>query len=220
MADIFNSFYYGIGYYRRLGFCINTFLNGEITTRFILKAFSIIVVAGVIFGYYLDDVKRSAPSKSAKYFAFASALVILILVVGAFFVVGSPMKARSMQFDQQRINDLQNIQYQVVNYWQRKEEIPNALTDLNDSISGYMAPTDPETHQSYEYNVKDSKNLSFELCAVFNLDSKIQSGIKPMPAYPVYDGINSQNWDHFSGHACFERIIDKQLYPPTDKPVK
>ena len=48
---------------------INIFLGGEITVRFVLKALSILVVAGAIFSYYLDDVKRREPSVLAKYFA-------------------------------------------------------------------------------------------------------------------------------------------------------
>ncbi len=195
-----------------LVFVINIFLNGEITTRFILKALSIILVASVIFGYYLDDVRRNNTSKLAKTFAWVSGLIILALVIGAFFIVGSPMKARSAQFDQQRVNDLQNIQGQVLNYWQRKGAMPQNLADLNDSISGYVAPKDPQTKNSYEYNLKDSTNLSFELCATFNLPSMTSAvGPKSMPVYP---GDFSQNWDHEAGRICFERTIDQQLYPP------
>lgn len=196
-------------------FVINTFLGGEIKARFILKALSVLVVAGVIFGYYLDDVRRNIPSKSAKYFASAVGIIVLILVVGAFFIVGSPMQARLLQFDQQRVGDLQNIQSQVVNFWQRKEQLPQNLADLNDSISGYFVPSDPQTNQPYEYNVKDVAALTFELCAVFNLESARQA---PVPAYS-YDGY-SQNWDHKAGRVCFERTIDKELYPPLNKAIE
>src|SRR3989344_5234922 len=57
---------------------INIFMGGEITTRFILKALSVLLVAGVVFGYYLDDVRRETPTKSAKYFAWATGVIILI----------------------------------------------------------------------------------------------------------------------------------------------
>lgn len=209
-------------------FVIDTFLGGEIKARFILKALSVLVVAGVIFGYYLDDVKRSIPAKSAKYFASATSTIILILVIGAFFIIGSPMQARLVQFDQQRVGDLQNIQSQIVNFWQRKEQLPQSLANLNDSISGYTVPQDPQKEMSYEYNVKDLTALTFELCAVFSLDSNIQSktlkGARqmPVPAYS-YDGYYdrySQNWNHSAGRVCFERTIDKELYPPLDKTIK
>ncbi len=194
-------------------FVVNTFLGGEIKARFILKALSILVVAAVIFGYYLDDVRRAAPSKSARYFAWATSVVILISVIGAFFIVGSPMQARRQQFDQQRASDLQTIQYQVVNYWQRKGTMPQSLSDLSDSISGYSAQKDPETGNAYGYNVKDSANLIFELCATFNLQSSQSNGPKAVPMYYPGD-LYSQNWDHSAGRVCFERTIDQQLYPP------
>jgi len=194
-----------------LVFIFNTFLNGEITTRFALKAFSIVIVALAIFGYYLDDVRKDEPSKFTKYFAWAVSILVIVLFVGAFFIVGSPMKARSAQFDQQRVYALQGIQSQVVNYWQRKGVLPNKLADLKDSISGYAVPTDPQTNMSYEYIVLNPAELAFQLCATFNLASDENStGPK---AIPVYYGDSQQNWDHQVGRVCFDRTIDKQLYP-------
>ncbi|MGA2417743.1 MAG: DUF5671 domain-containing protein [Candidatus Staskawiczbacteria bacterium] len=198
-------------------FVINTFLGGEITTRFILKALSVLAVAGVIFGYYLDDVRREIPTKSAKYFAWGSGILVLVVVVAAFFVVGTPITARLIQFDQQKISDLQNIQSQIVNYWQKKQILPNSLSDLTDPISGFKAPTDSPTKNPYEYNIKDKTNLSFELCANFNKPSTSQDiSNTPMPLAGL-PGSYNQNWTHASGRVCFERTIDKQLYPPLNK---
>jgi hypothetical protein len=194
---------------------INTFLGGEITIRFILKALSILLVAGVIFGYYLDDVRRDTPTKSAKYFAWVSGILVLAAVVGAFFIVGSPMTARLTQFDQQKVSDLQGIQYQIVNYWQSKEKLPATLSDLNDAISGYKVPVDPQNSANYEYNIKDATNLSFELCATFNKSGSDQYGPVSVPV-PVRG--NSDNWTHLSGRVCFGRTIDKQLYPVKQNP--
>ena len=194
---------------------INTFLGGEITARFVLKALSVLLVASVVFGYYLDDVRRATPAKSAKYFAWGTSAAVLIGVVGAFFIIGSPATARLMQFDQQKISDLQNIQYQIVSYWQRKEKLPSTLADLNDPISGFKVPNDPQTNQSYEYNIKDAANLSFELCATFNKEGGDMYGYVEPRAYPSKG--QADNWQHSAGRVCFERTIDKQLYPPSSK---
>jgi len=43
---------------------IYTFLGGEITTRFILKAVTVLVVAGVVFYYYLTDIKKEEAAAS------------------------------------------------------------------------------------------------------------------------------------------------------------
>lgn len=192
---------------------INMLLGGEVTIRFILKALSVLLVAGFVFGYYLDDVRRDVPAKSAKYFAWGSSVLVLAVIVAAFFIVGTPNSARLMQFDQQKISDLQGIQSQIVNYWQRKEALPNSLSDLNDPISNYMIPSDPETNKSYEYIVKDEGNLSFELCATFNKEGKDQyNQARPVSVGTAVKGY-SESWQHPSGKFCFERTIDKQLYP-------
>jgi len=193
-------------------FVINTFLGGSTTVSFILKALSILLVAGIIFGYYLDDVRRETPTKSAKYFAWATSILVLAVIVYSFIIVGSPNSARLVQFDQQRISDLQGIQSQIVNYWQKKATMPISLFVLNDTISGYAVPSDPQTKASYEYIIKDATNLSFELCATFSQPSQTV----PQPLYVVPAGI-AQNWDHAAGKICFERTIDKQLYPPLTK---
>ena len=197
---------------------INMFLGGEITVRFVLKALSILLVAGIIFGYYLDDVRRETPTKLAKYFAWVSGAVVLAVIIGAFFIVGSPTTARLMGFDQQKISDLQNIQWQVVSYWQRKEAMPKTLADLQDPISSYMIPVDAQTKVPYEYILKDAATLSFELCATFNRQGTDQysqyNQARPVTA-PVKGSMDV--WAHTAGRVCFERTIDKQLYPPVSK---
>lgn len=195
---------------------INTFLGGEITTRFILKALSVLLVAGFVFGYYFDDVRRPTPSKSAKYFAWGTSVLVLAVIVGAFFIVGSPMTARLVQFDQQKISDLQGMQYQIVNYWQGKEKLPATLSDLSDTISGYKVPIDPQNSANYEYNIKDATNLSFELCATFNKQGNDMHALSGAPI-SFSPKVNADNWDYPAGHYCFERTIDKQLYPPLNK---
>lgn len=198
---------------------INMLLGGEITVRFILKAISVLLVAGVIFGYYLDDVRKETPTKSAKYFALISGFIVLVAVIGSFFIVGSPATARLMQFDEQKVSELQGIQYQIVNYWQSKEKLPENLSELNDKISGYQVPDDPQLREAkqewtahYEYEITDSINLSFKLCAVFNRISDQNAS----PYKYGYDMVG-QNWDHPAGRFCFERTIDKELYPPMSK---
>lgn len=208
-------------------FVINTFLGGEITARFVLKALSIIFVAGIILGYYLDDVRREKPAKSSRYFAWISSILVLSVIISAFIMAGSPNSARLIQFDQQKVSDLQGIQYQIVNYWQRKGMLPVALSDLNDTISGYNVPVDPQTGANYEYyatnltkitlnsNIINNPGiLSFQLCATFNKQSTSQS-LQPMApvSIPTQLGGVSQNWNHTAGRVCFERTIDRQLYP-------
>jgi len=191
---------------------INSLLGGETTLKFILKALSVLLVAGFVFGYYLDDVRRDTPAKSGKYFAIITGILVVIAIITSFFIIGSPQSARSVQFDQQKISDLQVIQDQIVYYYQSKEKLPSSLSSINDPISSFKVPIDPQTNQPYEYNVINAENLTFELCAVFNKEGSDQYAQYSAPVKGVAD-----NWAHSAGRICFERTIDKQLYPPFNK---
>lgn len=191
---------------------IRSFLGGEITIRFILKSLAALFLAGLIFGYYLWDSRREFPSASKKLRCFVwiiSGLVAITVITG-FFIIGSPAQERVRRFDQQRINNLQNIQSEIVNYWFNKRVLPENLSALENSISGYKTPTDPLTGKPYAYTVKGFE--SFELCAVFGLDSGDSENQAPTAPKPIDGGYN-QNWQYNAGETCFERTIDKELYP-------
>jgi len=191
---------------------IYNFLQGELTIRFFLKIISVLAVAASILGYYLYESRRKPGVISSKIKIFTRlviAIVAVIVIIG-FFIAGSPFKQRLVRFDRERVNDLQMIQGQIVNFWMNKEKLPASLNDLKDNISGFVAPVDPETGNPYEYRVKG--NLTFELCANFNFTSKEGAVNISAPAYPRY-GIE-ENWNHSAGRVCFERTIDPDIYKP------
>lgn len=51
--------------------------------------------------------------------------------------MGSPAQQRTWRLDDKRVNDLQNIQSQVINYWQQKEKLPMTLSELSNPMTGY-----------------------------------------------------------------------------------
>jgi hypothetical protein len=213
---------------------INIYLNGEITGRFVWKVLAILLVAGCIGKYYFFSIVSGTGngflSRYARTIRLGNAwfgiIMVVVTIVGGFLIVGSPAKQRAIRFDEQRISDLTTIQYQVVNYWQAKQKLPATLVDLNDPISNFIVPTDPETKSAYEY-VATSSKPAFELCATFDLASQDTTGqgayngsggvIVPMsyPALPI--GIQNDSWTHLAGHSCFDRTIDPQKYPPLQK---
>lgn len=188
---------------------INTFLGGEITTRFILKIFSVIIVAGGIFAYYFYDLRDGSGKSFKLWTILTSAVVILSLVLG-FSVMGSPLTQRLKRLDAERVNHLTEIQWQIINFWQKKGELPKNIDELNDPISGFTVPVDPDTGSQYQYSQIGDK--TFKLCAVFSLESVELAG--PGMKTP-YGSIESSNWSHKQGENCFERKIDPELYPVT-----
>lgn len=203
---------------------INTYLGGEISARFIYKVLAVIVVSGAVFKYYFFSINEKYKlAKIAKQGSIWGGIILVIAaIIGGFLVVGSPAKQRALRFDDQRVSDLQNIQYQVRNYWQQKGKLPTVLSDLNDSLSYMSVPNDPENKKMYEYTMKGG--ASFELCANFALATENTSGkggyYNGSIAYPMYpDGAN-ENWKHETGRTCFTRTIDPELYPVNSKTAK
>ena len=207
----FTLFIAGITIITDLVVLIYNFLGGDLTSRFVLKILVVLLVAGVVFWYYQKDLKNALSEKQIKKLAYGVSLFILASIVAGFFTAGSPMKARLYNFDERKVSDLQSIQYEIINYWQRKEALPQILDDLSDSISGFSASVDPQTLKAYEYSVKD--NMVFELCAEFNLLSNFGAIGRSISERLVMKGVYADNWNHEAGRQCFERTIDPVLYP-------
>lgn len=186
---------------------IRNFLEGELTIRFLLKNASVLVIISVIFGYYLKQLKKEKEyfTKNEKLFVWAVAFVVLMTIAFGFLMTGSPLTQRLIKSDEQRISHLQMIQSQIVFYFQQKGELPATLSNLEDSISGFTPPQDPETGIFYEY--QKQSDTSFILCATFKAESVEYTRVAPPPIHSF------DTWDHQAGYACFSRTIDPELYP-------
>jgi hypothetical protein len=218
---------------------VKYFVSGEITLRFILKILVTLAVAKWTLLYYLYQLRDSKWKKIVDSMApWVASVLAVAAIVFAFTVMGSPFKQRQLRLDDRRIQDLQTIQYQVINFWQQKEKLPEKLADLANPLSGFSIPVDPEFEKGivYEYNKKS--DLTFELCSTFTLPIPkgwqennylgYKGGIMPMaePArdvatsaiYPYPGEGSNESWDHEAGRTCFERTIDKDMYPPFPKP--
>lgn len=194
---------------------LNTFLGGEITSRFVLKVAVIFLIAGGFFLHFLADLKGywfENPSRS-KMVAYGAVVLVLASVVGGFFIIGSPTTARLYNADQLKVQDLNSIQWQVVNFWQTKQKLPSTLADVADPISGFSVPVDRQTGASYKYEATGP--TTFKLCAIFNLPSRDNKGASSMVERPV--GVEGDNWQHGEGEQCFTRTIDPERYPAIKK---
>lgn len=217
---------------------VRYFVSGEITSRFILKVSGALFVGLIVDFYYSLKMKNinfnSVRSKKwGMVCGVVSTILFLGLIVWSFSVMGSPKEQRAWRMDEKRVGDLQNIQYQIINYWQQKEKIPEKLSDLSNPISGFSLPVDPEFEQGKVYEYIAKENLSFELCATFtadmpkgwiessysNVSGPMYAGsdvkISSSVAYPA-GGVN-ESWKYNIGRTCFTRTIDKDIYPVFEK---
>lgn len=192
---------------------VNYFLGGDLTMRFGLKVLVLFLVAGGAFLHFLADLRgywKEFPSR-AQMVSYGAAAVVLAAIVAGFFIMGSPGQVRLERFDSQKISTLEEIQWQIVSYWQQKQALPNSLSEIEDPISGWKVPTDP---QGGEFTYQKTGDMSFRLCATFNVESRESAGSSmPIRAYGPIEG----NWVHGAGEHCFDRSIDPERYPPFEK---
>lgn len=144
-----------------------------------------------------------------KIFVGAVILAVAAAAVGGLFVAGAPSQERARQFDNRRINDLQQLTQAVDQYWTRNARLPEALADLQNRREYYIPSLlDPRTKESYEYIVTAGKN--YELCAVFETDASTEAAkAKYSQPYPMPGGVDF--WAHGLGRVCF--TIEAQNVP-------
>ena len=196
------------------------YLQGQdLTIGFLLKVLTVLLVIGLGFMHFMADLWGywAQERTKARMVNWAVAILVIFAIVGGFFIVGSPQYQRQLKQDATRVQDLQNIQWQVVNYWQQKESLPATLADLKDPISNSIVPVDPATGAAYEY--KRLSPLDFELCATFATIGD-SGAVRSVPVSPAGDGVQEDSWAHPAGRQCFERAIDPERYPPYSKQTK
>lgn len=184
---------------------INSFLNGELTVKFILKALTAILIAALIFSYYLYDIRRAEADKINNiiraYFYGSLGLVAAALII-SFFFIDSPLKVREQKFDQLIINKFSQIDSAINAYYGENKKLPeNLKAFLNGGSIYYITEndlTDPATNKMFDYNVKGED--TYELCAAFKTSNKDLS--KSNREY-YFDA----RWQHEAGYQCLKQRV-------------
>lgn len=167
-------------------------LRGEITSRFLAKAFTVLVLSGGVFFYYYfgqrkpEEVEvRRGPGRDTSMAIVSTVGVSLMLVFG-FLQIGGPNTQRLSRADEKRLQGLYQLSERVQNRWRLNgKALPRDLSEL----SG-VAISDPVTRAVYEYHPKEGSK--YELCATFSAASRNDNS---MP--------NRDAWFHSAGHYCF-----------------
>lgn len=193
------------------------FLDGQdLTVAFLLKALAVILVAGGVFGFYLQDIRDKISTSGRKLWTVCVSVIVLLCIILGFGVLGSPRSQRLIRYDNQKISDLQNVQWQVISYWQTNGALPKSLADIAASQPYINIPKDSQSQVGYEYRV--TGDMTFELCAEFNRedlqrDTKTKGYMPSGAVYDKYDVIQNNIWNHGAGRTCFSRVIDPEIYP-------
>jgi len=180
------------------------FLRGEITSRFLAKAFVVLVLSGGVFSYYYGGLRKaegtSAPVRLIRdtWMAALSALVVAAMVVWGFSSLGAPKTQRALRADATRVQDLFQLSSQIHGPWSPNstldKKLPTSLGELTN-----VRKSDPSTKAAYEYHAKGGSQ--YELCMTFSL---------PSPQ----DETRPSTWYHPAGHYCFSLDAARDVENP------
>lgn len=182
------------------------FLDGALTTRFVLKAIVLLVIAEVVLSYYLVSPRPATLSKPnlrlRRFLAACGVLLIAGSVTLGFAMAGSPVTARLHRLDEKRVEDLRAIHRDILAMTTRRRgdngtlEMTRALPKTLEEIAEFQAGkeaghrldlVDPETGEQYAYTV--TGETTYELCATFRFSR---------------DKKHDMFWNHPEGKHCYQ----------------
>ena len=168
-------------------------LRGELTSRFIAKAFVVLALSGGVFFYYFGGLKKSEEVEPSgkwgldSWMAALSAVAVAAAVVLGFWYIGAPKTQRILRADRKRVQDLYLLSAQIGMRWNANgHKLPEHL----DELTGVVL-SDPVTRLPYEYHVKAGSE--YELCGTFSMNGERSHDAMQPPG----------KWYHPAGRYCF-----------------
>jgi hypothetical protein len=183
---------------------LSSLLEGEHSTRFLLKVLAVLAAAGACFAYYFLSL-RMTPDESRqtslhKRFGWTTSAVAGVMVVVGLVMTGSPGAERVRKFDTRRVEDLRMIYGEVMTIsfgrtWRaptapltQAQPLPASLDAIvRQAVQLRPRIADPETGKPYEYRVLG--DTRFQMCGVFG-----QARDEPLDVV----------WNHPAGRHCFD----------------
>lgn len=189
------------------------FLDGALTTRFVLKAAVLLIIAEVVLGYYFLSPRPAAAGQRTNRLRPSLGVAGVLLVVGSvalgFAMAGSPFSARLRRLDEKRVDDLRAIHRAIQQMTTKTDKNTSTVTVIRplpktlDEVADYQKKreagrrldlADPQTGERYGYTV--TGDTTYQLCATFKLARQHKRDLF---------------WNHPAGRHCYK--FDAQSPP-------
>ena len=180
------------------------FLDGSLSSRFVLKAAVLLVIAQLVLSYFYL-APRDAPAGGGRslrrWLGGAGTAIILGAVVLGFALAGSPFTARLRRMDERRLADLKLIRETIqemttrrdynFSTWVPTRPLPTSLDEVAEyrktrQYGRALTVVDPTSGAQYSYRV--TGDTKYELCAEFDLERDLRRELF---------------WNHPAGKHCF-----------------
>jgi len=203
----------GIAFFSWLIGIMNSFLDGELTLKFILKAITALGIAGLIFSFYFYDIKRddfsNKEDKITKFYFLFSIILVIIVFVSSLFFVESPRQARNRRIDEKTLERFTNIGYAINDYYEKNKNLPFDLDVLiNNTNLDEKNLENISTKKRFDYHIL-GKN-KYELCADFLISNKDDNLGKNIDYFIDTETFFDEM--HDVGYQCLDKkIIERKI---------
>ena len=184
---------------------VNNFLDGELTTKIILKAITAIFISASIFTFYLYDIKREEvvgkKDKVIKLYFYCSLVLVIAVFSSSLLIVETPTETRNRKIDDAILNNFSEIKEALDTFYNEDSKLPESLDELKEEYN-YLTDEDLEdlvTKERYEYKIIDDK--TFELCATFRSSNKNNEETR--------NDYYKEEWPHDSGFQCIKQKVSE-----------
>ena len=182
---------------------LNNFLDGDLTMHFLLKSLTALSISALIFSFFLYDIKReevaNKKDKIIKIYFYGSLALVIIVFTASLFLLESPRQTRDRKIDNLIVNDFEQIDNAVNNYFSQNNKLPESLEGLAEEII-FISDEDihgPVSKEIYEYKRLEDKK--YELCAVFRTSNKDSDNQR--------DFYSKEQWPHEAGKDCIKKTL-------------
>jgi len=179
-----------------------TYLNGELTVRFLCKVLVIALVTGSALVYFTLDLRHYWLTNERYSWLFAGLVsaTVLGVIVTAITFIETPQQSQARELDARQIETLSTIEYWVMDHYNTFGRFPETLRSIELQY-GVDIETMPSSRSPLEYRATDQ---SFTLCAEF---ATVTADELPRPHANNTKFLNVGNWNHSVGWHCFERTV-------------
>ena len=156
-------------------------------------------------------------SQAVKVYFISTLIAVVIIFVGAFFVIDNPAEARAKNLDNKILDKFYTIDNCVDQYYREKKMMPENINDIKADCDYFLDKTgfDESNNKAFEYHFKADK--TYELCAQFHSSNLNDQADDRMMMYNVSGDVKSSL--HNSGWQCLERKV-YYVDPASEAPVK
>jgi len=190
---------------------IFNYLDGELTAKFILKSVTAIIIAAIVFSYYLYDIRREElvgkKDRIIQIYFYTTAVLVLAALSAAFYYAPTPTETRNMRQDQDVIGHFNQIDGAINGYLQQEKKLPKTLNDLILDRRFLLESDikDSVTGEQFEYHIV-KEGEQYKLCATFLTDNR--SNIDSQYNY------DNERWPHETGRKCLvQRVYPLEVLP-------